>query len=65
MNAGSTGSIWAFPLGFPVAWFLWVAWAWIDDLAFSLSLVTYDKRFSGGAGAAGRRVGFSLIIGYK
>ena len=41
-----------------------VAEAWIDDLAFPLSLVTYDKRFSGGLGAVGRRVDFSLIIGY-
>ena len=39
--------------------------ACIDDSAYSLSLVTYDKRFFGGSGGVvDRRVGVSLIIGY-
>jgi len=37
----------------------------VDDLAFPLSLVTYDKRFFGYAGGAMiQRLCFSLIIGY-
>ena len=43
----STGSSRGLFAGFSCCLVIWVAGAWIDELAFSLSLVTYDKRFSG------------------
>jgi len=43
----STGSSRRLFAGFPCCLVIWVAGAWMDELAFSLSLVTYDKRFSG------------------